>query len=148
MPSMQVEEIVTEYQVSRLVGDHFEPCFLLEKDDPMPNMNRLPAYRDYVGTYNYRGSLAIKKQSDAWYYLQLPNCSNGAEILVNGESAGLILTDSGKVNITRFLKDGSNVLEIRMANTLIWKRRDHVSPFVQIRATGLTERPKLYICRK
>jgi hypothetical protein len=57
--------------------------------------------------------------------------------LVNGESAGVRLWEPYQVEITSLLKPGENVLELRVANTLV-----NLLEAVE-RPSGLSDAPKL-----
>ena len=55
------------------------------------------------------------------YCLNLPLLNATAEVIVNGRSAGILWCPPYSLNITRFVKEGENHLEIRIANSL-WNR--------------------------
>jgi hypothetical protein len=55
------------------------------------------------------------------FFLDLGTVHNVAEVLVNGGSAGIAWKAPYKVDITDFVKTGSNRLEIRLSN--LWPNR-------------------------
>ena len=59
------------------------------------------------------------------------------EVIVNGQPAGVRLWNPYQVEITSFLKPGENILELRLANTLV-----NLLEAIE-RPSGLTGAPKL-----
>ena len=131
--------------VSVLRDDDFEEILKIPAGGSFPNMNRLPQLREYCGVYRYQLSFDMTEREGKRYFLILPGCGNGAQVLLNGKAVGFILSDAGEAELTAELISGTNRLEIRMANTLIWQRKDPISAFGQIRPTGLPGAPILVI---
>ena len=61
----------------------------------------------------------LKKKSV--YKLNIPLLNTAAEVIVNGESAGILWCSPYEIDITRMLKKGNNQIELRLANCL-WNR--------------------------
>ena len=51
----------------------------------------------------------------------------------------------GRKDLTRAVADGTNVLRIDVATTMVWKMRDGASTHLQIFPAGLTEKPSVEI---
>ncbi len=64
------------------------------------------------------------------------------EVLVNGESAGVRLWEPYAVEVTGWLRPGENVLELRVANTLVNLLEATARP------SGLAGAPRLVACRR
>ena len=62
-----------------------------------------------------------KPDQQAHYRLNVPLLNTTAEVIVNGQSAGIIWCSPYSLDITHFLKKGKNQLELRIANSL-WNR--------------------------
>ncbi|MBR0036044.1 MAG: glycosyl hydrolase family 2 [Bacteroidales bacterium] len=78
--------------------------------------------RYYAGTAICRNTFrmdAVKRQAS--YYLSLPLLNTVAEVVVNGKSAGVVWCSPYSLDITRFVRKGINLLELRISNTL-WNR--------------------------
>jgi hypothetical protein len=61
----------------------------------------------------------IKAGTQLW--LDLGNVNNLAEVIVNGQSLGVIWKTPFRVNVTRALKEGANILEVKVTN--LWVNR-------------------------
>lgn len=80
-----------------------------------------PRIRYYSGTAVYQNTFKLKKDRKATYRLGLQLLNSAAEVIVNGQSAGVIWCSPWDIDITGLLKRGKNRIEIRVANTL-WNR--------------------------
>ena len=81
-----------------------------------------PRIRYYSGTAVYRNTLELKKkEAQVRYLLNLGKLNGGAEVIVNGASAGIVWCSPWHIDVTRQLRKGSNRIEIRVANCL-WNR--------------------------
>ena len=86
--------------------------------------NMDPGVKYFSGTGSYTKTI---KASAGWFnegtqiWLDLGEVKNLAEVVVNGKSAGIVWKTPFRVNITRQLKQGENVLEIRVTN--LWVNR-------------------------
>ena len=80
-----------------------------------------PRIRYYSGTAVYQNTFKLKKDKKATYRLSLQLLNSAAEVIVNGQSAGVIWCSPWDIDITGQLKRGKNRIEIRVANTL-WNR--------------------------
>jgi hypothetical protein len=70
-----------------------------------------------MATGVYRTTFNLpKKQPDTAYVLDLGDVRETAHVLVNGKVAGMLFAVPFRVDITDFLRDGSNTLEIAVAN--------------------------------
>ncbi len=83
-----------------------------------------PGVKYFSGTATYAKTL---QAPDAWFeegaelWLDLGDVKNLAEVLVNGESLGIVWTRPFRVSLTRALHPGENALEIRVTN--LWVNR-------------------------
>ena len=59
--------------------------------------------------------------SQACYRLHLPLLNTAAEVIVNGQTAGVVWCSPYDIDITKLLKKGKNHIELRVANSL-WNR--------------------------
>ncbi|MBR1548629.1 MAG: glycosyl hydrolase family 2 [Prevotella sp.] len=81
-----------------------------------------PRIRYYSGTAICRSTLSLdKKDRQATYRLRLPLLNSAAEVIVNGRSAGTVWCSPWSIDITKLLRKGKNLLELRIGNTL-WNR--------------------------
>ena len=70
-----------------------------------------------MATGVYRTTFNLpKKQLDTAYVLDLGDVRETAHVLVNGKVAGMLFAVPFRVDITDFLREGSNTLEIAVAN--------------------------------
>lgn len=75
----------------------------------------------FSGTAQYQNVFKVKKDKKASYRLKLNLLNSAAEVVVNGQSAGIIWCSPWDIDITPQLKNGKNKIEIRVCNTL-WNR--------------------------
>ena len=75
-------------------------------------------------------------------FLEAPAAEDVVEVIVNGHSAGVCLWEPYRVEITPWLRQGENVVEVRVANTLINLLEGVVRP------SGLAGTPKLVAYRE
>ena len=81
-----------------------------------------PRIRYFSGTATYRNAFTLKKKDrQATYHLNLRLLNSAAEVIVNGQSAGIVWCSPWGIDITRQLKKGKNLIEFRVCNTL-WNR--------------------------
>jgi len=87
------------------------------------NMHKDIGIRYYSGTAAYSNTFEIKQESykDKQVYLDLGEMYNVAEVYVNGQSAGVWWQPPFTGDITKYLKDGENKLEIKVVN--LWPNR-------------------------
>lgn len=76
----------------------------------------------YAGTAIYRNTFKLKqKVPHAIYCLETGKLSGAAEVLINGQTAGIIWCSPWRLDITTLLHEGDNQIELRVANCL-WNR--------------------------
>jgi len=80
------------------------------------------AIKYYAGTAVYEKSFTLTKpEASKPVVLELGEVSVIATVIVNGKEAGIVWTTPWEIDITRFVVDGKNDLQIRVANT--WNNR-------------------------
>ena len=86
--------------------------------------NTDPGIKYFSGTGSYAKTIQV---SDDWFkegsqiWLDLGEVKNLAEVLVNGKSLGIVWKTPFRVNLTKSLKQGENVLEVKVTN--LWVNR-------------------------
>ena len=81
-----------------------------------------PRIKYFSGTAVCKNSFVIKKKDkQATYRLSLPLLNAAAEVIINGQSAGIVWCSPWDIDITKQLKKGKNQIELRVCNTL-WNR--------------------------
>ena len=134
----------------KLVGD-FSLC---PADDggytlASPRQELLPApwteqgYPFYSGRGLYRRHFNLQADlEEQRVFVEAPAAEDVVEVIVNGHSAGVCLWEPYCVEVTPWLRMGENVLEVRVANTLINLLEGVVRP------SGLAGTPKLVAYRE
>lgn len=79
------------------------------------------AIRGYSGTAVYRQTINWKGKSGTEVWLDLGKIASLAEVKVNGVSCGTLWTAPFRLNISKALKKGDNLIEIAVTNT--WANR-------------------------
>ncbi|MDR1745813.1 MAG: glycoside hydrolase family 2 [Tannerella sp.] len=97
-----------------------EPVVFTELADWSANEN--PQIRDYSGTAVYKTIFNFNSQQPtANSYLDLGKVGVMAKVRINGQYAGGVWTPPYRVNITDFVKDGDNEIEVEVVN--LWVNR-------------------------
>jgi hypothetical protein len=86
--------------------------------------NADPGVKYFSGTGTYIKTIQapadwFKKSSQIW--LDLGDVQNLAEVVVNGTSLGIVWKTPFRINVTEPLKQGENVLEVKVTN--LWVNR-------------------------
>jgi hypothetical protein len=77
-----------------------------------------PRIKYYSGTAIYKRNFKIET-SDKKTFIDLANPDFVAKVVVNSKEVGVIWCSPWQLEITDYLKDGENTLEIHVANSLI-----------------------------
>lgn len=83
----------------------------------------------FSGIIKYCREFEIQKEPGAEYILDLGQVYYCVEVEINGHKAAEMMWDPYKVNITTFLKDGKNTIELYVSNTLgnMLEKKDYPS---------------------
>jgi hypothetical protein len=77
--------------------------------------------KHYTGTVSFHQKLNIEVEEGLKYFLELEEFFDIVEVCLNGQSAGVIWSRSGSVEITNYLINGDNQIELKVTNTW-WNR--------------------------
>lgn len=75
-----------------------------------------PGIKYYSGTARYVKSFSCSKEKDKHYTLDLGKVANIARVKLNGRLVGNVWCKPWQTDITAFLQNGNNLLEIEVAN--------------------------------
>lgn len=75
----------------------------------------------FSGTATYSKKIKLLKKEKGEYIFDLGEVKNLAEIIVNGKNIGILWKKPFKIDISTALKEGENVLEIKVTN--LWVNR-------------------------
>ena len=76
----------------------------------------MPFYSQKV---SYRQDFDVKKSSGSFFKIKLNNWKGSvSEVWVNGEKAGLVAWQPGELDVTKWLKDGENQVEVKVCGSL------------------------------
>lgn len=79
------------------------------------------AIANYSGKAIYTTTFNLPAAPSGEYYVDLGKVMVMARVKINGQDAGGVWTDPYRVNITPFVKEGDNTLEVEVVNT--WRNR-------------------------
>ncbi|MDR1950047.1 MAG: hypothetical protein LBQ38_11710 [Spirochaetaceae bacterium] len=108
----------------------------------LPNLNDPAWFPNFSGVFRYVGTFTPGTYRGRCL-LYFPKIGDCAAVSINGKEAGVVLGNSGRVDITELINNGNNELSIEIANTLVWQIKDPISAFIKIEPTGMTKRPVL-----
>ena len=81
-----------------------------------------PRIKYYSGTAICKASFKMPHYNRRHsYQLSLPLLNTATEVIINGQSAGIVWCSPWTVDVSRLLRRGSNQIELRIANCL-WNR--------------------------
>ena len=81
-----------------------------------------PRIKYFSGTVTCKSSFKMPHYNRKHrYHLSLPLLNTAAEVIINGQSAGIVWCSPWTIDVSRLLRRGSNRIELRMANCL-WNR--------------------------
>ncbi|WP_187262679.1 glycosyl hydrolase [Pontibacter beigongshangensis] len=77
-----------------------------------------PQMKYYSGTAIYKKNIFIDPADDD-IYLDLGNPGSVAQVFINGREAGIVWCSPWQLRVTKYLKKGTNEIEIHVANSLM-----------------------------
>ena len=81
-----------------------------------------PRIKYFSGTVTCKSSFKMPHYNRKHrYHLSLPLLNTAAEVIINGQSAGIVWCSPWTVDVSQLLRRGTNHIELRMANCL-WNR--------------------------
>jgi hypothetical protein len=89
----------------------------------------------FSGTMRYRISFEGKVEKHV--QLDLGEVYESAHVTVNGKDAGVRIAPPYRFSLDGMLKDGNNVLEVIVTNTLVHRQRDFFSMTMPVEPSGL-----------
>ena len=96
-----------------------------------------PRIKYFSGTVTCKSSFKMPHYNRKHrYHLSLPLLNTAAEVIINGQSAGIVWCSPWTIDVGRLLRRGSNRIELRMANCL-WNRL--VEPDDGLVPSGMTD---------
>mgnify|MGYP002607960140 FL=1 len=116
-PKDEVQTIEGDWQVyfdEKLGGPGYTKFEILE--DWTTNAD--PRIKYYSGTAVYRKKVTIDVANDR-IFLQLGNPGFVAHVFINSQDAGIVWCSPWNIEITKYLIDGENDIEIHVANSLM-----------------------------
>ncbi|MBR3521160.1 MAG: glycosyl hydrolase family 2 [Prevotella sp.] len=122
-----------------------------------------PRIKYYSGTVKLTSTFKLKTDKTANYRLSLPLMGSAAEVIINGQSAGIVWCSPWETDITGLLRSGKNTIELRIANTLwnrlvgdarlpeaqriSWQTNPLAKPDDTLVPSGLSAQPTIHILR-
>ena len=117
---------------------HNEYCIVTEKKTVKPASWTEQGYPFFSGRAVYRKAITLPEAYQGQrVFLEMESDGDVIEVRVNGNLAGIKLWAPYEVELTEWIKPGENVLELRIANTLV-----NLLEAVE-RKSGLTAAPRL-----
>ncbi len=113
--------------------------YIDDKKTELGSWTENEALKDFCGTVCYRTEFEADIADSATLVLDMGTVCEQAEVYVNGEYAGFKLWAPYTLDITAFVKEGNNSLEIKVTNSLANKYGNVVLP------SGLLDRVTLKI---
>ena len=128
-------ELHAEYDVSLAEAadmENFKPYRRMTDLVSVTGADELP---DFSGRIKYRADVSLKKGGRVAVDLGDVGCT--AELILNGKSAGMRICRPYRFELTKYLEDGANELEIIVSNTLANREKDNFSKYMVIPPSGL-----------
>lgn len=90
----------------------------LKKLEPWTNFSDDPATQSFSGTGVYTTTLNVKKKNADNYLLKFDKLYESANVIVNGQDAGIVWSIPFEINIGKYLKKGKNTIQIEVCNLM------------------------------
>lgn len=81
--------------------------------------SEVPGIKYYSGTAIYKKNINVHLDNDKSIYLDIGNPNFVAQVFINSQDAGVIWCSPWSVDITKYLQEGNNQIEIHVANSLM-----------------------------
>lgn len=114
MPGMKLLPAVNKWMVE---CKHINGVTTKTEMTDLKDLKELPQYVSFSGTVIYRGIINIEDKSRATM-LNLGKVYGVAELMINGNSAGVQWYGRRIFDISKFLQNGSNDIEIKVITTM------------------------------
>lgn len=89
----------------------------------------------FSGRMRYRTKLCLTGGKKAG--LDLGRVGGTAKLTVNGRNLGMRICAPYRWDISEAVREGENLIEVEVANTLVHRIREHFSEYMQIAPSGL-----------
>lgn len=136
--SKEMEEPLTAEEVQRELFLELSQNWTLTVEEKefhkeykiLESWEKEPALRYYSGVGSYRKAFSVTKEQ--WERLQaapdavltLEHAGETAEVILNGKKVAALIKRPYRINVAGYLKEGENILEIRVTNLLINRMLD------------------------
>ncbi|MBT2619936.1 glycosyl hydrolase [Chryseobacterium sp. ISL-6] len=90
----------------------------LKKPQPWTSFSEDPATQSFSGTGVYTTSLDLRKKNADDYVLKLDKLYESAKVIVNGQDAGIVWSIPFEISIGKYLKKGTNTIQIEVCNLM------------------------------
>ena len=135
-----IEKDFFDYSLSlAIAGEEFAKY--KELSSPV-NVTGANEAKDFSGYMKYEGTFTIDNQGD--YEIDLGKVGEVAEVFVNGIKVGERICPPYSFDVTKAINPGMNMLEVNVANTLVFQKKDNFSRLFAVEPSGLLSRTKLY----
>ena len=128
-------ELHAEYDVSLADAadmETFKPYRRMTELVSVTGADELP---DFSGRIKYHANVLLKRCGRL--AVDLGEVGSTAELILNGKSVGMRICRPYRFELTEFLNDGMNELEIIVSNTLANREKDNFSKYMPIPPSGL-----------
>ncbi|MCM2981666.1 glycoside hydrolase [Niallia circulans] len=112
----------------------FEKKIQIER---LENIAKPSLYPNFSGTIRYEITFTLKDKESKYYYLDLGDVYEIAEVFVNEYKAGTKIAKPYKFDVTDYLKEGINSLRVDVTNTLGTMQKDYLSQYRVLQPSGL-----------
>ncbi len=103
--------------------------------DTLVSVTGRDALPDFTGNMRYRTTLSLRRSSRV--LIDLGDVGETAQLFCNGNLVGIRLVPPYRFDVTEYVRDGENELEVLVANTCTFAQRDRFSRYLLSPPSGL-----------
>lgn len=132
-----VEELLLNgsYEISIATVQDYPNFKAYKKSSSLIDITGVGELPEFSGIMKYTTTFMV--EGNGIYKLDLGVVGETARVTVNGKYVGIRICPPYLFDITDVIRQGENLLEVEVANTLVYRRKDYLSGFMALPPSGL-----------
>lgn len=130
------------WEIALLEQGKEETFRTVREDSALFSITGREGWPRFSGRMRYRTRLSL--EGGPGWELDLGRVGGTAKLTVNGQSLGMRICPPYRWDISEAVKEGENLIEVEVANSLVHRIRERFSEYMQIGPSGLLGPVKLY----
>ncbi|RCW76994.1 glycosylhydrolase-like jelly roll fold domain-containing protein [Saliterribacillus persicus] len=132
----QVATIEGPWSLSTATSEQYPNFNFFGKIKSLTDLSRIEGLQSFSGTMQYEVDLTWTSEGER-VFIDLGDAFETAEVLVNGESAGVRIQAPYQFELSNYIQEGINSLLVEVTNTLVKENNDMLSRIGHQEPSGL-----------